>query len=283
MTRKEKRKNFREAVKSELREHKSSFIVFSLLRILVLAVMIRQIFTGTYENVYLCVLTLFLLFLPSIVQVSFKIELPPTLEVIILCFIFAAEILGEIDSFYTLVPHWDTMLHTVNGFLAAAIGYSMVWLLNNKEGQKFNLSPLYLSIVAFCFSMTIGVIWEFSEFALDLFFGMDTQKDTVITSFSSVLLNPSGLNDAIRFENITDVAINGESLGINGYLDIGLLDTMKDLFVNFIGALVFSIFGYHYSKNERIKSVELFIPTLKDKESNYLDAENRKDKVLSGK
>ena len=82
-----------------------------------------------------------------------------------LLFIFSAEILGEISSFYVLFPFWDTTLHTLNGFLAAAIGFSLVDLLNRSDRVKFDLSPLFLSITAFCFSMTIGVLWEFFEFA----------------------------------------------------------------------------------------------------------------------
>ena len=96
-----------------------------------------------------------------------------------LLFIFSAEILGEISSFYVLFPFWDTTLHTLNGFLAAAIGFSLVDLLNRSDRVKFDLSPLFLSITAFCFSMTIGVLWEFFEFAMDQFFALDMQKDTI--------------------------------------------------------------------------------------------------------
>ena len=115
----------------ELREHRSSFIVFSILRILVLAVLVRQIMLASYESAFFCVLTLLLLYVPSWVQVKLRIELPPPLEITILCFIFAAEILGEVNAFYVVVPNWDTMLHTLNGFLAAAVGFSMVILLND--------------------------------------------------------------------------------------------------------------------------------------------------------
>lgn len=149
------------AVKMELRQHKSSFAVYIVLRALVILVMIRQIMNQNYENVFLCILTLLLLFIPSFIQVNFKIELPTTLEIIVLLFIFSAEILGEISEFYIFIPFWDTILHTLNGFLAAAIGFSMVVLLNDDERVAMKLSPFFLALVAFCFSMTIGVIWEF--------------------------------------------------------------------------------------------------------------------------
>ena len=201
---------------------------------------------------------------PGFLQVELKIELPTPLEIIILLFIFSAEILGEIGSYYTRIPNWDTMLHTLNGFLAAAIGFSLVDILNRHEKAGVNLSPLYLAIAAFCFSMTIGVMWEFFECSMDMFFGFDTQKDTVVHSISSVMLDPSGSQKVVHIDNITEVIVNGQELGLGGYLDIGLLDTMKDLFVNFIGAVVFSIIGYFYVKKRgEGRFAKKFIPDRK--------------------
>lgn len=242
-------RNMWKALQMELREHRSSFMVYFVLRILVIVVMVLQIFNRNYENVFLCILTLLLLIVPSLVQVTMKIELPTTLEIIILVFIFAAEILGEIREFYILFPLWDTVLHTLNGFLAAAIGFSLVDLLNRSDRMMFQLSPLFTAIVAFCFSMTIGVIWEFFEFGMDYFFELDMQKDTIVHAISSVMLDPAGGNSPTVIKDITDVVVQGQNLGLGGYLDIGLIDTMKDLLVNFIGAAVFSGFGYFYVKN----------------------------------
>jgi hypothetical protein len=209
----------------------------------------------------MCVLTLILFYMPDILQRRLRVYLPDALEIIILVFIFAAEILGEIQSFYVKIPIWDTLLHTTTGFLAAAVGFSMVDLLNRNEQFSIKMSPIYMAVAAFCFSMTIGVMWEFFEFAMDVFFGMDTQKDTVISGFSSVLLNPEPVNEAIKYRDITSTAVNGQDLGINGYLDIGLYDTMMDLLVNFIGAVVFSVIGFFYVKyRERHSFVDKIIP-----------------------
>lgn len=82
------------ALKMEIKEHKSSFVVYMVLRALVILVMILQILNRNYEDVFYCVLTLLLLIVPSFLQVELKIELPTTLEIIILLFIFSAEILG---------------------------------------------------------------------------------------------------------------------------------------------------------------------------------------------
>ena len=275
------KKAFRQAMAKELREHRSSFIVFSILRILVLAVLVRQIMLASYESAFFCVLTLLLLYVPSWVQVKLRIELPPPLEITVLCFIFAAEILGEVNAFYVVVPNWDTMLHTLNGFLAAAVGFSMVILLNDDERLTFHLSPFFLALVAFCFSMTIGVLWEFFEFSMDYFFGFDMQKDTVIHSIHSVLLDPTRTNTVVTIPNIQDVVINGQSLGVGGYVDIGIIDTMKDLFVNFIGAVVFSITGFFYAKNKgRRRTPALgFVPSKKTQEQDYLE-QARKEQDL---
>lgn len=259
----------KEAIKKEIREHRSSFFVYIFLRTLVLITMVLQIFNQNYENAFLCILTLFLMIIPSFIQVEFKIELPSTLEIIILLFIFSAEILGEIQSFYIKVPMWDTILHTLNGFLAAAIGFSLVDLMNKDPRIKFQLSPLFMAIVAFCFSMTIGVVWEFFEFGMDTFAGLDMQKDTIINHITSVTLDPTKANIPITIDGIKEVIINGKTLGVGGYIDIGLIDTMYDLFVNFIGALVFSIFGYFYVVNRgKGRVVNRFIPRLKDREYN---------------
>ena len=233
--------------------------------------LVLQLLNRNYENVFLCALTLLLLVMPSLVQVTFKVELPTTLEIFILVFIFAAEILGEISEFYLVFPFWDTVLHTINGFLAAAIGFSMVDLLNQSEKIVFNLSPLFTAIVAFCFSMTIGVIWEFFEFGMDQLLGYDMQKDTVIHALRSVTLDPEGRNVPYVISNITETVVNGRDLGIGGYLDIGLIDTMQDLIVNFIGASVFSVIGFFFVKNRgKGRIVGRFIPRRKAKDRDFL-------------
>ena len=266
------KKAFKEAMFRELREHRSSFLVFSTLRFLVLVVLVRQIMLRSYESVFFCALTLLLLYVPSWIQVKLHIELPPPLEITILCFIFAAEILGEVNAFYVVVPNWDTMLHTINGFLAAAVGFSMVMLLNDDDRLTFDLSPLFLALVAFCFSMTIGVLWEFFEFGMDYFFHSDMQRDTVIHAIHSASLDVTRSNKVVTIPGIQDVIINGESLGLGGYLDIGIIDTMKDLFVNFIGAVVFSVTGFFYARSKGVKRTpaQSFVPSKKTEEHDYL-------------
>lgn len=280
---KKRMKVMKKALHMELREHKSSFIVYVVLRLLVILMMILQIFNRNYENVFLCILTLILLIIPSFIQINLKIELPTALEITILIFIFAAEILGEIQAYYLKFPFWDTVLHTVNGFLMAAIGFALVDILNRSKKFSIQLSPAFVAIVAFCFSMTIGVVWEFFECGMDQLFGLDMQKDTIVHTIKSVMLDPTKSNRPVGIRDIQSVMVNGEDLGLGGYLDIGLLDTMKDLFVNFIGAVVFSILGYFYVK-KRGKGIlaKRFIPRLKSKEADFLEKaeeEERKEEL----
>ena len=113
--------------------------------------------------------------------------------------------------------------------------------------------------------MTIGVLWEFFEFGVDNFLGMDMQKDVVINEIRSVSLDPTKTNTVIAVSDINEVVINGKELGVGGYLDIGLYDTMKDLLVNFLGAVIFSIIGFFYIKNRgKGKIAGSFIPKLRE-------------------
>ena len=250
------------------KEKRSVTLVYILLRTSVVLVMLAQIFNRNFENVFLCVLTLLLFMMPSFMKRKLDVELPNTLEIIILLFIYAAEILGEIGAYYVTFPYWDTVLHTLNGFLCAAIGFSLVDILNRSSSKRFNLSPLYMAIVAFCFSMTVGVIWEFFECTMDQLFFLDMQKDTVVGAIGSIMLDAPGGNHPVVIKDITDVIVvqadgTRTALGLGGYLDIGLLDTMEDLFVNFIGALTFSIIGYFYVKSRgENKFAKRFIPVV---------------------
>ncbi len=255
-----------ETLRDLWKEKKAVMILYTFLRISVILVMLAQLFNRNFENVFLCLLTLILFALPTMLERKLDIDLPNTLEVIILLFIYAAEILGEIGAYYVTFPHWDTVLHTINGFLCAAIGFSLLDILNRNSRVRFHLSPLYLAIVAFCFSMTVGVVWEFFECTMDQLFFLDMQKDTILQNFGTILLDPTGGNHPVVLRSISDVIVvfsdgSQKSLGLGGYLDPGLLDTMEDLFVNFIGAMIFSVIGYFYVLSRgKGRFVRRFIP-----------------------
>lgn len=245
-----------------------------ILTILVVLCCVRQFMNGAFENVFTCILCLLLFSIPNFISKRFAIQLPVFLQVVIMIFIFSAEILGEVNAYYVRIPLWDTMLHTANGFLMAAIGFSLVDIFNRSERFLVKLSPVFVAIVAFCFSMTIGVLWEFFEFGMDMLFHTDMQKDFFVSAIHSVALNPNGHNVPVHME-IQSLLVNGEDwmAAYGGYLDIGLIDTMKDLFVNFLGAVAFSIIGYIYIKyrGHRQSVAAKLIPTVIRADDDTMD------------
>ena len=236
----------RDFLKEHIRQHKVVFAVYLILRFIVVALLVLELVQKQYESAFICVLVLVLFALPAFVQKNFGIQLPSTLEILILLFIFAAEILGELQSYYIHFAYWDTILHTTNGFVCAAFGFSLVDILCRNKQEKFRLSPLFMAVVAFCFSMTVGVLWEFFEYGMDRFAHTDMQKDTIIHSITTV------------------------------ELDIGLQDTLVDLMVNFVGAVVFCFFGFFYIKyrgrGKASKVAAQFIPTIREEDTG--DAPN---------
>lgn len=254
--------------------------VYLTLRGLVIISLIAQAFHGNWNNVFLCVLTLIFFTLPTFLSKKLNITLPTTLEVVVYLFIFSSEILGEIQNFYGLFTHWDTMLHTLNGFICAAVGFSLIDILNNNENLHISMTPAFVALVAFCFSMTIGILWEFAEYTIDQYLEKDMQKDRIVTKISSVKINENGENEPVVIDDINETVIysnnsNNATIIEGGYLELGIQDTMKDLFVNFMGALIFSSIGYLYIKNrEGYRLVEIFIPKLK----NHGDDLNEEEK-----
>lgn len=260
-----KKKLIEKLIDTYKKSTRSALIVFYVIRTIILICMVTEIiFHQNYQNAFLCVVSLFLISIPVLLESTTSIRLPSAIEITIVLFAFAAEILGEIGNFYGNIPFWDTILHTVNGFFAAAIGFGFIDILN-KNAKRTHMSPHFVAIVAFCFSMTIGVLWEFCEYTADRYFHTDTQKDTIISSVSSVALNPEGKNKEVTINDIDHTVLydkDGNVLGVieGGYLDIGINDTMKDLFVNLIGAVVFSILGYLYLvKRDKYAFVEKLI------------------------
>lgn len=252
----------------QIKTNKIAFAVYIVLRLAVILVIIRCIVDKRYESLFTAGLCLVLFLIPPFVEKNFKLELPTVLETLAFIFIFCAEIFGEIGGFYQKYAFWDTMLHATNGFIFAAFGFCLIDIINQNPKIKFTMSPIYVALTAFCFSMTIGVLWEFFEFSSDMLFMNDMQKDRIITSFTSVM-------SPINKEPITDITkttveyAGGKLLVIeNGYLDIGLIDTIKDMFVNLIGAVVFSIIGYFYIKRRgKGKIASQFIPVLRESDT----------------
>jgi hypothetical protein len=137
------------------------------------------------------------------------------------------------------------------------------------------MSPGFVAFIAFCFSMTVGVMWEFLEFFMDMLTKSDMQKDTWFPLISSVSLHPEGANSAVILD-VTSTTLKGMAQ-VNGktvpysqtfesYLDLGIYDTMIDMIVNFVGASVFCILGYLYKIGKgKGKIFRNLVPRFKNK------------------
>lgn len=246
----------------EMRQHKVKAGVYIVIRLILALLIISGILNGKWENVMTCALTLGLLTLPLFVDRKLSVALPSVLEIIVVLFVFAANVMGELGAFYEKIPIWDSILHAVNGFICAGVGFGLTDILNRSERVKLSLSPMFVCLFSFCFSMTVGVVWEFFEFGADMLFGKDMQKDTVVTVIHSGLISGKP-NVIMHIRDITSTVVNGENLGVNGYLDIGLIDTMKVLLVNFAGAIVFDTVGWFCLKGRSAGFLRNFIPVKK--------------------
>lgn len=188
--------------------------ISNLTRVLLVLIFIRGWIIGDHSQDFLIIITFILTYFPSILSKKFGVYLPKRLQLIITLFIFAAQILGEIGDFYEKISWWDTMLHTISGIVLGLVGFLFVYLLNEKGNINVNLSPKFVIIFAFCFALTMGVFWEFFEFGADRLFGYNMQK----------------------------FRMPGQD---------GLVDTMNDLIVDAIGAIVACIGGYIYIKRKK--------------------------------
>ena len=246
----------------DIKKHKFKAILYIILRTILIGSFVFALVRGNWENAGMAFLTFTLLMIPTFIERQLKIELPTPMEVIVISFVFAAMFLGEMNSFYNTIPFWDSALHTVNGFICAGVGFGLIDILNRNDRVSMNLSPMFVVLFSFCFSMTTGVIWEFFEYGMDVFFGIDMQKDAILHSIHSYKF---GTNGEIGYINdIKEVIINGKKVS-DGYVELGLLDTMKDLLLNFVGAVVYNTAGFFYLKTRKQKAdfIENFIPQRK--------------------
>ena len=246
---------------------KINILTYIILNLLVIKCLLLQILNNNWSNIFLCLLTLLLFFIVKSINKTLNIEMSIFLEVIVYLFIYSSIILGEVYNFFRLIYYWDTILHTITGFISAAFGYSLIYILNNNINKY--IKPIFAFIVSISFSMLIGVFWEFIEFSVDYYLTKDMQKDQIITKISSVKLNPQLENKGILINDINKTIIYSNNKNIivinGGYLDIGLVDTIKDLFVNFLGAIVFSILICLHIRNNNYKFIEQFMLKLNSK------------------
>ena len=179
-----------------------------------------------------CLLGIFAMLLPGIIEKKIKIEIPSTMLLLYTLFLYCAIYLGEVKNFYYTIPYWDTILHTCSGAMLGALGFSFVSLLNHQREIPVQLTPVFVSLFAFCFAITLGVFWEIYEFTFDGILGLNMQKFALETG--ELLVGRSALTD-----------------------------TMKDLVVDSIGAFVMSVIGYISLKYKKGWIEELLLTSKK--------------------
>jgi hypothetical protein len=160
-----------------------------------------------------CLLGLIVMTLPSFINRKFSIQIPSFVEILFYVFLYCAIYLGEVRSFYYLIPFWDTILHAFSGAMLGALGFSLVSMLNREVSNYVKLSPFFIALFAFSFALAFGSIWEIYEFVMDQIFNTNMQK-------------------FITYEGVTLIG------------KAALRDTMKDIIVDTISALLVSLVGY---------------------------------------
>lgn len=224
--------------------------IYCLLNLFVTIAALVSVFQGDGKHLMTCFKIMIMFLIPWLIEWKFKIELSSIFILIIHVFMYAAVILGELDSYYLKYPYWDTILHAISGFLSACAGFMLVHLIGEqKQKLKLWIKPIYIVVFAFCLSMTVGVMWEFYEFGMDNLCNRDMQKDTIIHTIKSVKLNQENHSLTI-LNDVSNVTVNGQDYDLGGYLDIGLYDTMGDLFINLGGALLCCVIGYFALKKD---------------------------------
>lgn len=167
-----------------------------------------------------CVLGLISINLPSLLAKRFKFEIPVVLYALFSIFLYCAIFLGEVRSFYYVIPYWDSILHCFSSLMLGFFGFMVITIINRNENTLFNLSPFFVAFFAFCFAVTIGSLWEIYEFTFDGLLGLNMQK--FMLADGTMLVG----REALR-------------------------DTMKDIIVDSIGAFISSTVGYISIKHNK--------------------------------
>ena len=204
-------------------------------------------FINDHRMVFISVLTIFLFLLCLFIERILRVRFPFLLRFFIFSFIFLAEIFGEVFNFYSTVSFWDNFLHFLSGIITSCFGFSLVYVFLERCVKVKNLFLISFLFI-FCFSISIGVFWEFTEFGFDRYFGFDMQKDTYVKGFNTMSLdNDDVVVSRIRGIDRTEIYVSDSVIVLDGgYLDIGLIDTMEDLFMNVVSAFIVALCGSFY-------------------------------------
>lgn len=188
--------------------------------------------TNSTANLWHCLAEMLLVCLPAGVGVALQFRMN-TVVYFFLHFYAISPLLGEMYHLYHVFPWWDDLLHITGGVVFAFFGIFLVKFFNDHR----EISLKFCALFALCFSIALSTVWELYEFGCDRIFNTDMQKDTVVTSIDSYFLSDER-GEIGRLESIENVTVDGVALDVEGYLDIGLNDTMRDLLCAFLGSIL---------------------------------------------
>jgi len=241
-------------------------LVYIIVLVSTVISLIRE-FNNDIKNVILCLVSILLYFVPLVSRRIRKV-VPNALRIVLVLFVFSTIVLGEVNNFYELIPIWDDIIHIVQGFFVAWIGFLLGLLIFNKcvyNGDNIDkdknvdrISTKYVKIFIILFSLLlsfgVGTVWEIVEYTVDCNVNVDMQKDNYVYKFSSVLLNSAKDNEVMIIDDIGYTTIydkmGDKIITFNGYLDIGNKDTMSDLIDTLVGSIIFCVIGSLYFNNK---------------------------------
>lgn len=218
--------------------------LMGLLSIIYVALTNNELFSYFY-----CIATIFFAALPLALSVIFRWKMN-LLFYILFSFYTIGPLLGAVYNFYYFTNWWDDLLHILAGTIFAIVGAQFAGLLNKNNKTSYMLAAVFGVLL----SISIATFWEFYEYSSDMYLGSDMQSDTIINFINTKINRTDGLCDS--YVNITETIVNGQSLGIQGYLDIGIVDTIRDLTIETVGAVIFLIYVL-FDKNRHPMIVEL--------------------------
>jgi hypothetical protein len=167
-------------------------VIVWIFRVLLIGAIIVDIFALNWLNLFNSTLALFVTFIPNLLSKKHILKVPSDIQVIIITFVFASLYLGELRSFYYRFWWWDTMLHTFSGIILGFVGFILLYFLNHEEKIDMLLSPLFIAIFTFAFAVSIGVVWEIFEFAMDSLLGFNMQKTGLVDTMWDLIADCVG-------------------------------------------------------------------------------------------
>lgn len=241
-------------MKEKLEKRGLSVFKVSLTSLLALFGLLSTIYvactTGEMFSYFYCLATVPFVALPLILSVLFRWRMN-LFFYLLFTFYACGPILGAVYNFYYLTSWWDILLHLLAGTVFAVVGAQLSNVLNKNNQTSY----VFAAVFGVLLSISIAVVWEMFEYSSDTFLGSDMQADTIINVINTKINRTDGIADA--YTNITETYVNGQSLGINGYLDIGLIDTMHDMIIETVGALVYLVYVlFDKNKHPMISTLE---------------------------